>query len=249
LDDDGSIHGAWDIRFKPLLCAQPALRLYHFSHGQETLDFFSTLSPVDKEHVLFLSDYELIGQDKNGLQIIEESGIKNTILVTSYYANPQIRDKATLLGIKILPKQMASIVPIDVGADFPIHMSTNNDGKDRNLRDSDFKDIDVVFIDDEEYLLNGFKFFAIGKKVDIYSDPALFLSNVDQYRKHTKIMLDQNFTNFDKKGIQIADQLHAMGFSRLYLLSGGSFSKSDIPHYLTFIYKGELDNLKAALDE
>jgi hypothetical protein len=49
---------------------------------------------------------------KNGLQIIEISGIKNTTLVTSYYANAPIRDKAIELGVKILPKQMAPIVPI-----------------------------------------------------------------------------------------------------------------------------------------
>jgi len=78
------------------------------------VDFFSTLNPKDKNRVVFLSDYELLRQAKNGLQIIEESGIKNTTLATSYYTNPSIRDKAIELGVKILPKQMASIVPISV---------------------------------------------------------------------------------------------------------------------------------------
>jgi len=48
------------------------------------------------------------------LQIIEEIGIENTILVTSYYANSQIKDKAIQLKVKILPKQMVSVVPIEV---------------------------------------------------------------------------------------------------------------------------------------
>lgn len=114
LDDDESIHGAWDMRFKSILNSHPALSSHHFTHGQQVLDFFDTLSPEDRDRVIFLSDFELIGQDKNGLQIIEQSGIKNTTLVTSYYANLKIRDKATELGVKILPKQMASIVPIEV---------------------------------------------------------------------------------------------------------------------------------------
>ena len=114
LDDDESIHGAWDARFNPYLNTDSALRSYHFTHGQEVLDFFKTLSDEDREGVTFLSDYELLRQNKNGLQIIEESGIKNTTLVTSYYANPKIRSRATELGVKILPKQMASIVPIYV---------------------------------------------------------------------------------------------------------------------------------------
>jgi PAS domain S-box-containing protein len=117
LDDEESIHGAWDARFAYYLKLYPTLNVHHFKQGQEALDFFNTLSPKDKDRVVFLSDYELLRQAKNGLQIIEESGIQNTTLVTSYYSNTQIRDKAIELGVKILPKQMASIIPIEVDKD------------------------------------------------------------------------------------------------------------------------------------
>lgn len=116
LDDEESIHGAWDTRFALYLQLYPNLHVYHFKQGRESLDFFNALSPKNKKHVVFLSDYEILRQPKNGLQIIEESGIKNTILVTSYYTNPEIRDKAIGLNVKILPKQMASIVQIEVQA-------------------------------------------------------------------------------------------------------------------------------------
>jgi len=121
LDDEESIHGAWETRFAPYQKLYPSLNVHHFKQGQEALDFFSTLSPQDKNRVVFLSDYELLRQSKNGLQVIEESEIKNTTLVTSYYANAQIRDKALPLGVKILPKQMASIVPIDVDVNVGIN--------------------------------------------------------------------------------------------------------------------------------
>jgi len=114
LDDEESIHGAWDTRFALYLRLYPTLNVHHFKQGQEALDFFKSLNPKDKDRIVFLSDYELLRQAKNGLQIIEESGIKNAALVTSYYANVQIRDKAIQLGVKILPKQMASIVQIEV---------------------------------------------------------------------------------------------------------------------------------------
>lgn len=92
----------------------PTLQTHHFTQGQEALDFFATLSPEEKNHVVFLSDYELLHQSRNGLQIVEASKIKSAMLVISYYANPKIREEADRLGIKILPKQMASVVPIQV---------------------------------------------------------------------------------------------------------------------------------------
>lgn len=114
LDDDESIHAAWNLRFTPLLTAYPALRLHHFTQGQEVLEFQATLNHEDKNRVVFLSDYELLHQNKNGLQIVEASAIKKATLVTSYYSNQKIREETNRLGIKILPKQMASVIPIFV---------------------------------------------------------------------------------------------------------------------------------------
>lgn len=113
LDDDDSIHTAWNLRFAPFSTAYPNLRLQHFKQGQEALEFLNTLSRQEKGHVIFLSDYELLHQDKNGLQILEESKVKDATLVTSYYSQPRLRDAAARLNIKILPKQMASVIPIE----------------------------------------------------------------------------------------------------------------------------------------
>jgi len=117
LDDDESIHSAWNLRFISLLNANPTLRLHHFTQGQEVLDFLAVLSQEEKENVVFLSDYELLHQTRNGLQIIEASEIDRAILVTSYYSNPQVQEEAKKLRVKILPKQMASIIPIYIDTD------------------------------------------------------------------------------------------------------------------------------------
>ena len=119
MDDDESIHTAWDLRFASLVTAYPLLRLHHFTLGQEALNFFGRLNPAEKERVFFLSDYELLHQDRNGLQIIEASQLKGATLVTSYYADPKVREIANKLNVKMLPKQMASVIPIDV-QQFPI---------------------------------------------------------------------------------------------------------------------------------
>lgn len=116
LDDDESIHTAWDLRLTSLLTSYPTLRIHHFTQGEEALDFLATLTQEEKSQVEFLSDYELLHQDRNGLQIVEASKIKDTMLVTSYYSNPDIRKEINRLGIKVLPKQMASVIPIYVNS-------------------------------------------------------------------------------------------------------------------------------------
>jgi signal transduction histidine kinase len=115
LDDDESIHTAWNLRFTPLLNSCPNLQLHHFTQGRVTLDFLAALNQDERNRVIFLSDFELLHQDRNGLQIIEASKIQNAILVTSYYSNPAVREATDRLGIKVLPKQMASIIPIPIG--------------------------------------------------------------------------------------------------------------------------------------
>jgi PAS domain S-box-containing protein len=112
LDDDESIHTAWDLRFSSLLASSSSLQIHHFTQGQEALNFLARLSPTQKDRVILFTDYELLNQNKNGLEVVKESGLKHAMLVTSYYSEAKIREETGQLGIKILPKQMASIVPI-----------------------------------------------------------------------------------------------------------------------------------------
>ena len=60
-------------------------------------------------------DYELLGQTRTGLDVIEELQLqKSSILVTSYYEERKIRDRCTNLGVKLLPKGMLGFVPISI---------------------------------------------------------------------------------------------------------------------------------------
>ena len=112
LDDDQLIHDAWDLRLSALRNSMPELKVRHEKQGQSVLDYLDTLSSEDKKRAYLLCDFELLNQNRHGLQIVEASKLERAALVTSYYANPALQQSVGQMGIKILPKQMASVVPI-----------------------------------------------------------------------------------------------------------------------------------------
>ena len=114
LDDDTSIHSAWDFRFTEILNQAPNITIKHFEQATEALNFIHSLTMLEKEHVFLLSDYELLQQRTNGLAVIEESKVKRAALVTSHHADVKIRAEAAKMRIQVLPKQLASVVPIVV---------------------------------------------------------------------------------------------------------------------------------------
>lgn len=109
LDDDDSIHGAWDKRFG---VDAPNIPIKHFTHGQDVISYVSGLSAEQKEKLLLLTDYELLKQELNGLDVIERTGLKRSTLVTSHYENEEVRKLAAKTGTKILPKLLASEMPV-----------------------------------------------------------------------------------------------------------------------------------------
>ncbi|MCC2645566.1 MAG: hypothetical protein K0R94_1344, partial [Burkholderiales bacterium] len=75
--------------------------------------FINNLTDEEKKSIFLLTDYELLKQNLNGLDIINKTKIERSILVTSYHNDREIRDYAINLGIKILPKELAFAVIID----------------------------------------------------------------------------------------------------------------------------------------
>jgi len=234
LDDDHSIHGAWDAHFEPFLQSIPSLRLMHFTVGQDALKFIHGLSESQKSQVFLLTDYELLKQELNGLHVVAQSGIKRSILVTSHYAQALVQNQAAKTGTKILPKQLASEIPIK------IIETTNEVTKAASL-----KKVDLIIIDDDEQFVQNLLMFVFYKKVvDKYYNPYHFLENTDKYAKDTQICLDNNFNSADLRGLDVAKKLHEQGFTRLYILSGEVFEKNQIPDYVTVIRKDDLESLQ-----
>ncbi|MFH1357366.1 MAG: HAMP domain-containing sensor histidine kinase, partial [bacterium] len=107
LDDDDSIHQVWKNRLNKLQIAKD--KVHHFKSDNSILTFYREKeSLLKKAKILFLFDHELLGNEKTGLQIIDELNIKeNAILVTSHYEEEHIRSECARLGVKLLPKNLA----------------------------------------------------------------------------------------------------------------------------------------------
>ncbi|MBY0378122.1 MAG: hypothetical protein K2Q33_06150, partial [Gammaproteobacteria bacterium] len=162
--------------------------------------------------------------------------IKRSILVTSHYANLLVQEQAIKTGTKILPKQLASEIPIKIvetSKSSPIESSAAS------------KKVDILILDDDKSFVRNLALFVFGDKtVAQYHDPKIFLREIQQYPKDTRIFLDNNFANSLLKGLHIAQELHQQGFKYLYLLSGEVFKEEDIPDYLTLIRKDQIENIK-----
>ncbi|MCB0403561.1 MAG: HAMP domain-containing histidine kinase [Bdellovibrionales bacterium] len=112
LDDDPSIHHVWEGRFRSLKLRERAVQICHFSTGEDASRWFErseNASPSD----VYLIDYELVGEAKNGLQLIAEHAIAaNSVLVTSRSDEKTVCARCQKLGVPLLPKNLAAFVPI-----------------------------------------------------------------------------------------------------------------------------------------
>ncbi|MFH1356091.1 MAG: ATP-binding protein, partial [bacterium] len=204
LDDDDSIHQVWQNRFNT--AKMPKEKIHHFTSNESIINFYREKAPLlKKAEKLFLFDYELLGSDKTGLQVIKELNIKeNAILVTSHYEEEHIRSECARLGVKLLPKNLAGFVPISViGCRLSVvveekntdsgqlTMDNDKDGgrlsvveKDEytiteNLEPKTDQNCDAILIDDDYLVHTSWKIIAkrYGKTIRCYADPADFISD------------------------------------------------------------------------
>lgn len=112
VDDDRSIHQVWGRLLNS--AGQQFCDIKHMAFS--STDMFETwFRTVGAKSKLFLIDYEFVAQTTNGLDLIERLRITDrAILVTSRYDEQHIREKAASLGLRILPKSLASNVPLKV---------------------------------------------------------------------------------------------------------------------------------------
>ena len=110
LDDDLSAHRAWRERLAPMRAAGRAV--IHVSTGRELA---SRVEDLAGRRVLFLVDFELSGDDVDGLEVIEQLGIgATTVLVSGMLVlDPAVTGRAARQGLRILMKSLLRLVPIE----------------------------------------------------------------------------------------------------------------------------------------
>jgi anti-sigma regulatory factor (Ser/Thr protein kinase) len=106
LDDDQAVYDAWDQRLSSIASN---LHILHFKKPQDFKNWYNT----QKFSVQVFSDYELLGESENGLDVLESLHIKNAILVTSHYENLEIIKRCELIGAHLLPKNLLPYIAIE----------------------------------------------------------------------------------------------------------------------------------------
>ena len=113
LDDDPSIHQVWNLRFDKIPLKQNAINRIDFQNSNELIKWLQN-HPLTSPYFV-LCDYEIIGSEENGLDILERLKLaSNAVLVTSRYDQVEVQQRCENLGIKLLPKSLATFVPIEI---------------------------------------------------------------------------------------------------------------------------------------
>lgn len=219
LDDDSSIHQVWDGR---LLAAGVAVAhdVLHFLTPAH-IKIWCEAHPLEAREALFLCDYELLGFDQTGLDLIEELGLENqAILVTSRFEEPILRARCEGLGVRLIPKGLAGAVPIA------------RDGQAGTTKSNPKRRPDAVLVDDEP--LNHLVWRASAqrhdKHLDIYKTAAQLDAELDRYDPATPIYVDSNLAD-GVKGEEYTLALERRGFTELYLATGHDPSRfPTMPH-------------------
>jgi len=236
LDDDPTIHEVWDNKFEDY---KQIVDVIHFTNGEEAIDFINS-GKIDKERIILLTDYELVSQNLNGLDVVAQTKIPNTFLVTSHFDNLKIRQSIDKEKIKLLPKQMASGIVIK-------EIKTETKANKKSA-----KKAKVVILEDEAILADGLQGILVkgGKPADVYNNGKSLLENFAQYSKDTKFCLDYKVGSIT--GLEVAKVLHEAGYKKLYLLTGYDEDilrgMVDIPNYIIKVLsKTDIDKVITAL--
>lgn len=112
LDDDDSIHHVWRRRIENAGIA-PVNLVHHFSPS-DLRDWVA--GSAARSRALFLVDYELSGHAETGLDLIREMSLQTqSVLVTSRIDEPDVIRECAELGVRIIPKRVAGLVPVELG--------------------------------------------------------------------------------------------------------------------------------------
>lgn len=110
IDKDPSTHQVWRRRFLDI--GKYALRLHHFANFHEFQNWHLDNKYLDR-NIIYLFSNEFVEKGKKGLDNLKKLSIKSQrILVTSQYQEKNIQEMCSLKKIKLLPKNMAEVIPI-----------------------------------------------------------------------------------------------------------------------------------------
>ncbi|WGL61176.1 HAMP domain-containing sensor histidine kinase [Pigmentibacter sp. JX0631] len=202
VDDDISIHNIWSERLKEINVSNNFFEVIHFTDPNLFIEWKNKLtenSSINKNKMYYLCDYEFINHPLNGIQIIENLGIKDSsILITSHFEDYNFTESCNLKKIKLIPKSLVHFVPIKIKL------------KEINIPKN------IILIDDEEFIYNIWKLDKRFNNIYYFNDPYLFLSKMSHFEKSLPIFIDSCLGN-NIKGEELAKEMYHYGFKEIYL--------------------------------
>jgi len=207
LDDDSTIHLIWKERLK-----DASLELEHFYNGKDLLEAYQEI-PKD---ALLLSDYELLGEDLNGLDCINQlASPSRSILVTARAEESEIISAAKEVGIKLLSKALAQIISIEK---------------------QEAQKKDIVLIDDDELVHMNWKRTLARKGIKAHTFFSVddFLRESPSYSFETPIYIDSNLGE-GLKGEFLSESIADKGFIDLHIQTGCDSSIFTKPEWIKSI--------------
>ena len=197
LDDDESMLRAWSERLP--------FKVEVFTNGEE---FSESITSLNSKKLLALVDYELLGQETSGLELIKLLQIeKQSILVTSRFEEKELREKCNQLGVRLIPKMMAALMPIKLAT----------------AKIEPLAPYDYVYIDDDEIMRISWERKAKKKNFNL-----LVLSSTKELEFHldkiskefTQFYIDSHLGEGEMPGEDFAKILHEQGYKHLSIASG-----------------------------
>jgi hypothetical protein len=198
LDDDPGIHELWRGRFESAHSKDHNIEVFNFSEPAG-LRAWRKENPEKVSQAVYLFDYELAGHEETGLSLAEELGLcERTFLTTSHAEEKRIIDACTALKVRIIPKELADIVPISFG------------GGPSPAR--------AVLLDDSTITQMTWELAAEegGAKLLGYTEPGKFMADLGNFPKDMPIYIDSELGE-GVKGEDIAAELRGKGFTNICL--------------------------------
>ena len=203
LDDDQSVHDAWDQR---LLVVSKKLQIHHFKYSKDFIQWIQAQTHA----VQIFSDHELEGDPLTGLEVLEKLQFSpNAILVTSHYEKADIIARCQKQGIRLLPKNLLAHVLIELTVP------------------GEIKHYDAVLLDDHQELCSLWEMSAFmhNKSFLAFSSIADLEAALPEIDSKTAIYIDSELGS-EVKGETYAQTLFERGYTELYLATG-----YDISHF------------------
>lgn len=208
LDDDQSVHDAWNQR---LLAVSKNLHIEHFTNSEAFIAWYEK-QPQPPQ---VFSDYELLGDYLSGLEVLEQLKLgKNAILVTSHYESPDIIERCQKNGIRLLPKNLLAYVPI---------VKKDPATERENILQEVY---DLILLDDNLNVTRMWELAAsmTGKKIRVFNLVADFEEALPAIELTTPIYIDSELGD-GLRGEIYAREIFERGFKILYLATGYEASK------------------------